>query len=1190
MSKSTPPPSCGPATPAPPPTPRYARVQEAPFYRDLVAQLTSQPTSSDSSTHPVHLSGLVEGSRALLLTLLARRLRKRILLVLRDDVAMGAWHRDLEALALGDPAGILDFPAMDADPYDDISPHPEVVRERVIALNRICAGEVDFLLAPARALASVLPSMAEWKEAARTIRTGDDLPPDRFVPAMIGYGYKRVDTVSAQGEISRRGGIIDLFPCGAEEPVRIELFGDTVDSLRTFDTDHQRSTGKIEALTFGPALECPPTANALARVGAYLQDAAATSRPTSSSAPSSSPSVPPTATAFLRRLEQLQSEGFFPGFESLASIAARDPSDLFDYLPGFLVVVDEPSAVEEELVRADYDRRRCYEESRNRVLPPPDRLYIPPDATWRTLAAAPLTLQELTGEEPEDAGVPLTVATRSAPSYAGRVQELVADLKAALASGGATLCLMRTAGSTQRLQEILREYDVAPGEAPGGGRFRLELGRLRHGFEFPEAGFTLLTETEIFGREKKRGKRPAGRRGAFLSDFRDLKEGDWVVHVDHGIATYAGLGRPTGGSLNRDFMVLTFAGGDRLFVPVDRLDLVQKYSGVAGKKPVLDRLGGPGWQRVRAKAKKAVEAMARQLLELYARRKSVQGHRFAEDTPWQGELEDSFPWELTPDQERVVEEVKGDMESSRPMDRLLVGDVGFGKTEVAVRAAFKAVMDGKQVAVLAPTTVLAFQHSKTFRQRYAPFPVTVELVSRFRSATDVRKVLEKVETGEVDVLIGTHRIFSKDVRFRDLGLLVIDEEQRFGVAHKEKLKRISVGVDVLSMTATPIPRTLQMSLAGVRDLSIIETPPPGRMSIQTRIIPWRTSVLAQAVRQELRRNGQVFLVHNRIETLPALVRAVNEMVPEGRVAMAHGQMREHRLEQVMLRFVNYEVDILVTTTIIENGLDIPRANTIIVNRADRFGLAQLYQLRGRVGRSEKHAYAYFTIPGRESLSEVARKRLRALQEFGDLGAGFRLAAADLEIRGAGELLGPKQHGHIAALGFDLYCRMLEKTVAEMQGEAEPERPPVSVHLGVDIKLPESYLPDAGERLSLYKRLAGKADEEEISRLEAETRDRYGRLPAPGRNLFDMARLRLELAAAGVQRVDAAEGTLQLRFRPDASLNPERVVAIFRESLGRLTPSGLLILPAPSQVSRRIGAVRDILSRLEATAGSGAGEG
>jgi transcription-repair coupling factor (superfamily II helicase) len=519
------------------------------------------------------------------------------------------------------------------------------------------------------------------------------------------------------------------------------------------------------------------------------------------------------------------------------------------------------------------------------------------------------------------------------------------------------------------------------------------------------------------------------------------------------------------------------------------------------------------------------------------------------------------------------------METERPMDRLLVGDVGFGKTEVAVRAAFKAVMDGRQAAVLAPTTVLVNQHHETFRRRFAPFPVRVEAVSRFRAAADVKAIVRKLAEGEVDVVIGTHRLLSTDIRFHDLGLLVVDEEQRFGVAHKERLKKLAEGVDVLAMTATPIPRTLQMSLGGVRDLSIIETPPPGRMAIQTYLVPWRKNVLAQAIRQEMRREGQVYVVHNRIETLPALARAIQEMVPDARIAIAHGQMGERRLERVMMEFIDYEADVLVTTTIVENGLDIPRANTIIVNRADRFGLAQLYQLRGRVGRSARHAYCYFVIPGRQHLTEVAHRRLRALQEFSDLGAGFRLAAADLEIRGAGELLGPRQHGHIAALGFDLYCQMLERAVRERQGEPVAEREPSSLHLGIDIKLPETYMSESGDRLALYKRLAGASHEDDIDRIESDTEDRFGQLPPNGRNLFAMARLRLDAERVGARSVDVADGKLQIRLAEDSPADPARIVDLIAARRGSLTPSGLLILPAPGKASERVRAVREIFGRI-----------
>jgi transcription-repair coupling factor (superfamily II helicase) len=695
----------------------------------------------------------------------------------------------------------------------------------------------------------------------------------------------------------------------------------------------------------------------------------------------------------------------------------------------------------------------------------------------------------------------------------------------------------------------------------------------------PEQRFLVLSEREVFGEEPRAAERKSRGRAAFLSDFRDLKVGSPVVHVDHGIARYAGLGRPKGGSLNRDFMVLEFAGGDRLFVPVDRLDLVQKYSGVAGNRPHLDRLGGPGWERIKSRVRKSVESMAKELLELYARRRTAEGNAFSPDTPWQQELEAAFPYELTPDQERAIREVKQDMESPRPMDRLLVGDVGFGKTEVSVRAAFKAVMDGFQVAVLAPTTVLAAQHFGTFRDRFAQFPVRVEMVSRFRSAADIKGVLEKVGRGEIDVLIGTHRLLSRDVSFRRLGLLVVDEEQRFGVAHKERVKKLTVGIDVLAMTATPIPRTLQMSLAGVRDLSIIETPPPGRSAIQTYLVPFRKSVIAQAIRQELRRNGQVFVVHDRVETLPAVARAVRELVPEARLVTAHGQLPERELERVMLRFVNREADVLVTTSIIENGLDIPSANTIVVNRADRFGLAQLYQLRGRVGRSVHHAYAYFIIPARHALSENARKRLKALQEFSELGAGFRLAAADLEIRGAGEFLGSKQHGHIASLGFDLYAQLLEQAVRELQGEKIEERAPVSLHLGVDIKVPESYMPEVGDRLVLYKKLASARDGADVDRLQAETEDRYGHLPPSGINLFDMGRLRVAAEAAGVRAVDVADGKLQVRFQEKPRVEPRRVIEMLARERGTLTPSGMMLLPAPDRAGDRIRTVRELLDRL-----------
>jgi len=1129
----------------------------APFFAAAAAALRQ-------GTGGLALQGLVPGARALVLDLLVAVTGRPALVVVPDDAALEALRRDLAALAPlagGEERRVVVLPAMDADPWAAVGPHPEIVRERVVALSAVACREVDLLLVPARALLQRLPSPAEFGKWFRLLRQGASAAPDRFVLQALGLGYRRVDTVGAPGEVSLRGGIIDIFPPAASQPVRIELFGDTVDSLRSFDTDNQRSTGRLEEVSIGPAIECPPTDDALRRLAARLE-----------SRVEAEPLDPTALRAFRGRLDALREQGVWPGLEGLGAALLAEPVLLFAHTAEMALVADEPERLEEELIRAAHEAALSWEQTEERFLPPPGELLADPREALAHLAGARLVLEELARPGPEAHHV----GSRPARSYGGRIGELADDLRAPREPAVRTVCVMRARGSAERLSEVLREYEVTPRAAgtarqeppPPGGVF-VGVGALRAGFEFPALGLVVLGERDVFGEERPAADRKGGSRAAFVSDFRDLKPGDLVVHVDHGMARYAGLGRPKGGSLNRDFVVLEFAAGDRLFVPVDRLDLVQRYTGVAGSKPSLDRLGGPGWERVKSRVRKSVELMAKDLLDLYARRAATSGHAFAPDTPWQAELEAAFPHDLTADQARALDEIKREMESERAMDRLLVGDVGFGKTEIAVRVAFKAVMDGRQVAVLAPTTVLAFQHYQTFSERYAPFPVRVALVSRFRTPAEVAAVLRDVEAGAVDVLIGTHRMLSRDVRFKQLGLLLVDEEQRFGVTHKERLKHLAAGVDVLTLTATPIPRTLQMSMAGVRDLSVIEIPPPGRLAIQTYLVPFRKSVVAQAVRQELRREGQVFVVHNRIDTLPALARAIGELVPEARVATAHGQMGERQLEAVMLRFVNHEADVLVTTTLIENGLDIPRANTIVVNRADRMGLAQLYQLRGRVGRSHHHAYCYFLIPSRYDLSAEARKRLKALQEFSELGAGFRLAAADLEIRGAGELLGPRQHGHIAALGFDLYCQLLERAVHELKGEVVPERRPPSLHLGVDIKIPESYLADPGHRLALYKRLAGAAQTADVDRLQAETEDRYGHLPAAATNLFDIARLRLAAEEAGVKSVDLVDDRLRVRFHEAVAVPVDRVMALVTRDGGALTPGGALVLPAPAHGPERI---------------------
>jgi transcription-repair coupling factor (superfamily II helicase) len=768
---------------------------------------------------------------------------------------------------------------------------------------------------------------------------------------------------------------------------------------------------------------------------------------------------------------------------------------------------------------------------------------------------------------------------------------------------------MPSAGVAERVAEMLLDYDVTArlalaGERGAAGDYQavVTTGRLSGGFELPAAALVVHVETDLFDEASgetvehralgatqattasKRGTKKKSKTAAFLSDFRDLKVGDYVVHVDHGLARFGGLQTLDLQGRTSEFMLLYYADEAKLYAPVERLDLVQRYSSAEGHEPTLDRLGGLGWQKTKARAKRAMRDMADELLRLYAERKLVGGYSFAADTPWQREFDDGFEYQLTIDQETSIEDVKTDMETPTPMDRLLCGDVGYGKTEVAMRAAFKAVMDGKQVAVLTPTTVLAYQHFETFSARFAPFPVRIDLLSRFRSTKEQKEVVKKTEAGEVDIVIGTHRILSKDLSFRDLGLVVVDEEQRFGVAHKERLKQLKKRVDVLTLSATPIPRTLNMSLMGLRDMSVIETPPRDRLAIQTQVVQFAEAVITSAVDLELGRGGQVFFIHNRVETIETIAALVRRLAPRARIAVAHGQMNEKEMEQVMLDFMAYKFDVLVATTIIENGIDIPRANTIIINRADNYGLAQLYQLRGRVGRSNRRAYAYLLIPSEAELTPIARRRLAAIREFSDLGAGFRIAALDLELRGAGNLLGGEQSGHMDALGFDLYTQMLERTVAELRGEEIEDETSVSLNLGADVAISEDYISDMGQRLRTYKRIASARDDETLAQIRAETEDRYGRVPESVERLFAYSRLRRLAEQVGVVSIDRTPTGIAIKLGEKARVAPEKLLALVGERVGAsFTPSGVLRVElADEERDDVIETARGLLLQVSAT--------
>ncbi len=753
------------------------------------------------------------------------------------------------------------------------------------------------------------------------------------------------------------------------------------------------------------------------------------------------------------------------------------------------------------------------------------------------------------------------ISTPPPPQYQGGVKALVEDLRARTKRGDSVIFVVPTAGKLDRLREILKDYEVpfstlepekekknvAAAERDAGGAFIVR-GAIREGVAFPDLRQLWLADADLFGGFDwaARGRRERSGISSFISDLGDLKVGDYVVHIDHGIGIYQGLRQIPVGTATRDFMLLTFHDEARLYVPLERLDLVEKYRSHEGAKPPLDRLGGATWERTKTRVKKALRDMAAELLQLYADRKMGGGVAATADTPWQREFEDAFAFEETPDQLSAIADIKRDLESPEPMDRLLCGDVGYGKTELAMRAAFKIVQDGRQVAVLTPTTVLSFQHYNTFRQRMAAFPVRVEMLSRFRTAAEQKKVVAEAEAGRVDILIGTHRLLSKDVHWRDLGLLIVDEEQRFGVAAKEKLKKVKSGVDVLTMSATPIPRTLHMSLGGLRDLSVIETPPRGRLAIQTTVAPFNQALIQSATLQELQRQGQVFFVHNRVESIFQMASLLQRLLPNIRIGVAHGQMGEKDLEQAMLKFMRGEFDVLVATSLIENGLDIPRANTIIVNHADKLGLADLYQLRGRVGRSDRRAYAYFLIGSEDSLTAIARRRLAALKEFSDLGAGFRLAALDLELRGAGNLLGAEQHGHLNAIGIDLYLKMLEQTVEELRGAPAKIEVRTSINLGLDIKIPDPYIPDENQRLRMYKRISGTANPAERTDLEAELSDRFGPIPPQVANLLDYALLKSAAERMLVQSIERKGEEIWMKFHEQSPVDPVRVAQFVRK--------------------------------------------
>jgi len=1093
------------------------------------------------------LSGLTPPAKALAVAAAAQLLPQgTVLYVVPADreleTAIGDVRFFLSALeGLSDDAverAVLPLPSHEVDPYRGMSPHAGVLSARARALFGIASGRARIVVASAAALLPFVASPERLLRVSTELKPGREIAPTELAELLTEAGFTREDPADEHGEFAVRGGILDLFPPDELNPIRVEFIGDTIESLRSYDAASQRSIAAIDQVVVTPLRET------------------------------------------------------FDG---------AGEASVFDYLQRARtcrILVSERDEVQAQVAKVSEQTQRSYEDAVSRApapatTPAPGTLLLDEASVEARLASATELLQLGFGlADPataEETAVKNVTAIRSQPiaELHGRVQDWVADIGRLREAGETVLFVAATAGRAERTIEVLKEYDIfaTPVERAEDSRYAAVLvtvGGLSRGVRLPDADLTIYAEADVFEEERRSGDRHRPASKAFLSDLRDLKAGDPVVHVDHGIGIFVGLKALGVGDGNQEFLELRYAGDDKLFVPVERLDLIQKFTG--GARPAVDRLGGTSWERAKTRVKKAMRDMAEELLKLYAARKAIAGYAFTADSHWQQEFEDAFEYELTPDQQSAIADIKRDMESTTPMDRLLCGDVGYGKTEVAMRAAFKAVMDGKQAAFLAPTTVLAFQHQKTLTERFAGFPVRIDMVSRFRSKAEQKEALADLAAGKVDIIVGTHRLLSKDVTFRDLGLLVVDEEQRFGVAHKERIKQLRKKVDVLTMSATPIPRTLNMSLVGIRDMSLIETPPKDRLSIQTNVVKFDQQVIGRAIRHELERGGQVYVVHNRVESIFSIGNLIQRLVPEARVVVGHGQMSEEVLERAMLDFVARKFDVLLATTIVENGLDIPNANTIIINRADRYGLSQLYQLRGRVGRSDRPAYAYLLIPPEDNLSPVAKKRLAAIKEFSDLGSGFRVAALDLEIRGAGNLLGGEQSGQIDAVGFEMYMKLLEQTVRELKGEELEDDVRATVNLGVDLRIDGVYVADMNQRLMLYRRIAAARRETEIDRVLDEAADRYGPPPDSVLNLADYGRIRVMADRLGVESIDREARTVVLKFRPQAKVDPVRLVALVRQR-GDLTlvPPAALRMTLDADVTSTVPSSQPGLARKKGTA-------
>jgi len=1127
----------------------FLSVAHHPAFRELARRLSAEPGGRSL------VDGLTPTAKALALTLLWQDLEQPLIVITDTNrtaeilVELLNTFHDLLLAGRGAPRPLL-VPALDVLPGQGLSPHVEIKEQRAVALHRLSTGRCSIVVAPVASALLRTETASAYRQLTLTLKTGDEIAMDDLATHLESIGYELREPVEMEGQYSIRGGIFDVFPAEAHQPVRIEFFGDEVESLRRFEPESQRSVLKVDECTILPFEETP-------HPRAFLRE----------------------LSARLDRDDIVPGETF-PGWEFAAPLLRPRTATIEALLDDPIILFDEPESLK---VSADRLWKRL--EGLAAEAPcPPQQIFLH-YGEWAAThpSRREVELRELGLEgDTHSAWPPLSISTRPGMAFRNNMPAAIAEARSLVEQGHRVAFFAPTQGELERMADIFGEYSLTfqlgmelTASTPQylaeraylamqSASVYLVQGQVRRGVTFTEAKFSLIGTEDLFeANDYSALPQRRSHVALFTPESLDLKIGDYVVHAQHGVGRFTGLKQISGGDTLEDFMVVEYAGDSKLYVPLTRLDLIQKYRGAGEAPPSMDKLGGVTWAKTKSRVKAKMRDMAEELLKLYAERKMSEGFGFSTDSNWQREFEDSFEYTATRDQLQAMVEIKRDMELPHPMDRLLCGDVGFGKTEVAMRAAFKALGDGKQVAVLAPTTVLALQHFESFKKRMQAFPIRVEMLSRFRSPKEIKATLADLADGKVDVVVGTHRILSKDVEYPDLGLLIIDEEQRFGVRHKERLKQMKRSVDVLTMSATPIPRTLHMSLLGLRDMSVIETPPKDRLAVQTVVAKFNPDLVKTAIEQELQRGGQVYFVHNRVESIWQRAAAIQELVPNARIGVGHGQMGEAELEKVLLGFMHREADVFVCTTIVENGLDIPLANTIIIESAQNYGLSELYQLRGRVGRSNRRAYAYLLVPPDVELTEVARKRLAALKEFSDLGAGFKIAALDLELRGAGNLLGGEQHGHLASVGYETYVKLLEETARELRGEPVTPEVHSSLNLGLEIRIPPAYISDEQQRLKAYKRIADAGDPDKAAALLAELEDRYGAAPESVHHLVEFSQLKTLAARSGVEAIDRRGGAVNIKFHPGSAIDPVRLMQLVQETPGaQFTPAGVLRLPLP----------------------------